>query len=370
MNKKLIVLLLSGLLYSITGCNKPKDHALEPIKAFSIDFNWGEGGPNAFPAPGLCADANPEEHIRWYQDMGCNMIQTFAVSCNGYAWYKNGVIPEQPGLKYDFLTDMVKLGHERNIKVFGYFCVGANTKWGLDHPDLSYGIPSDPHIPFTTQYLDYLCAAIQDALNKTKMDGFMLDWIWNPGATMEPYPPLKWLDCEQEMFAELMDKPFPGKEKITPEIETEFRRKSIARCWKRIYETAKKENPKCLIWVTCCQMSSNDLVDSDIFKEADILMNEEGNVANVESIRNRVGEHTRLLTCLALWNKQDPAVIILQAMKANIGLYGFTKPHQNSLLPPIDTYLAKPVDEFKGDDRNIAFFSRIFNGLNISYVAK
>lgn len=28
------------------------------------------------------------------------------------------------------------------MKVFGYFCVGANTKWGLDHPDQSYGSQS------------------------------------------------------------------------------------------------------------------------------------------------------------------------------------------------------------------------------------
>lgn len=30
----------------------------------------------------------------------------------------------------------------KNMKVFGYYCVGTNTKWGLDHPDLSYGTPA------------------------------------------------------------------------------------------------------------------------------------------------------------------------------------------------------------------------------------
>ena len=43
------------------------------------------------------------------------------------------------------------------MKVMGYFCVGANTLWGQTHPDLSYGTPSAPHIPFTDRYLDYLC---------------------------------------------------------------------------------------------------------------------------------------------------------------------------------------------------------------------
>ena len=350
------------------GC-KDNKHALnEPIKAFDIDFNWGEGGPNAFAKPGLWANANPSEHIKWYEDLGCNTVQTFAVSCNGYAWYKNGIIPEQPGLKYDFLTDMVRLGHKKNMKVFGYFCAGANTKWGLDHPDLSYGIPSNPHIPFTTQYLDYLCASIEDAIRKTKMDGFMVDWIWNPGTPLEPYPPLKWIACEQIMFNELMNLPFPGIDKITPEIENQFRRKAIDRCWKRIRETAKKADPDCLIWLTCCQVTSKDVVGSNMFKEADLLMNEGGDLAGVESIRNMVGEHTRLLTCLANWNKQDAAEIVPGAIKANIGLYGFTKAGANSLLPSIDSFLSKAVDSFQGDDRNIAALARAYKGLSSEYI--
>jgi hypothetical protein len=367
---KLSFFLLIILSLSICGCKDKRSVLVEPIKAFDIDFNWGEGGPNGFAKPGLWADANPAEHIKWYEDLGCNVIQTFAVSCNGYAWYKNGIVPEQPGLKYDFLTDMVKLGHKKKMKVFGYFCAGANTKWGLDHPELSYGIPSTPHIPFTNQYLDYLCSSIEDALKKTKMDGFMIDWIWNPGAAMEPYPPLKWLECEQVMFNELMDKPFPGIDKITSEIEQEFRRKAIDRCWKRIRETAKRTDPDCMIWVTCSQVTSKDVIGSAMFREADMLMNEGGDLTNVEAIRGMVGEHTSLMTCLANWNKQDAAEIVPGAIKANIGLYGFTKPTVNSLLPPVDLYLSLPVDSFKGDDRNIAALARAYNGLSSDYVSK
>ncbi len=367
MNRKFafLVLIASCLL---TSCSERKAAFPDPIKAFDIDFNWGEGGPNAFPRPGLWADANPAEHVKWYEDLGCNVIQTFAVSCNGYAWYKNGIIPEQPGLKYDFLTEMVRLGHQKNMKVFGYFCAGANTKWGIDHPDLSYGIPSNPHIPFTTQYLDYLCASIADAIKKTKMDGFMIDWLWNPGATMEPYPPLKWIDCEKNMFAELMNEPFPGIEKITPEIEHQFRRKAIDRCWNRIHEITKKTDPDCLIWLTCCQVTGKDVVGSQMFKEADLLMNEGGDLESVEAIRSMVGQHTRLLTCLANWNKQDAAAIVPGAMKANIGLYGFTKAGTNSLLPDIDSFLSKPVDSFTGDSRNIAALARAYKGLSSKFV--
>ena len=62
----------------------------------------------------------------------------------------------------------------------GYFCVGANSKWGTDHPELSYGTPATLHIPFTDEYLDYLAQSMGDAMKKTGMDGTMIDWVWNP----------------------------------------------------------------------------------------------------------------------------------------------------------------------------------------------
>ena len=354
----------------IYGCSNNSKKTEQLIKAYDIDFNWGPGGPNGFAKPGLWADANPSDHVSWYADLGCNVIQSFAVSCNGYAWYKNGIVPEQPGLKYDFLTEQVKLAHEKNIRVFGYFCAGSNTRWGQEHPDLSYGIPSNPHIPYTTTYLDFLCASIEDAIKKTGIDGVFIDWLWNPGATMEPYPPLKWLVCEQQMFVELMNQPFPGKDKITSEIELQFRRKAIDRCWKRIRSTVKKTNPDCIIWLTSCQLTSKDIAGSDMLKEVYWVLNEAGDIATTSSVPTMLGSQTRLVTCLANWNGQDPTKIIPAAIKENVGVYGFTKPVLGSLMPPVDYYLSKPVDSLKGDERNIAVLARAFKNLPFEYVKK
>ncbi len=369
--KKKSLLIVSILISLLIGCKSiANKEGQEPIKAYNIDFNWGEGGLNGFARPGLWADANPEGHVNWYADLGCNVIQSFAVSCNGYAWYKNGFVPEQPGLKYDFLTEQVKLAHKKNMKVFGYFCAGSNTKWSLEHPDLSYGIPSSPHIPYTTPYLNYLCTSVEDAIKKTDMDGVFIDWLWNPGTTMEPYPPLKWMDCEQVMYKELMGQSFPGKDKITLEIELLFRRKAIDRCWKRIRETVKKTKPSCLIWLTSCQLTSKDIAGSDMLKEVDLVLNEAGDIATTESVRSMLGKHTRLVTCLANWNGQDPAKVIPAAIKENVGLYGFTKPVIGSLMPPVDYYLSLPVDSLKGDEKNIAVLVRAYKNLPLDYVKK
>ncbi len=368
MKKHTIFLFIAAIIaaFGLTNC---RDNSKKIIKAYDIDFNWGPGGAHGFAEPGLWADAKPEEHIKWYEDFGCNVVQTFAVSCNGYAWYKNGVVPEQPGLKYDFLPEMVRLGHERNMKIFGYFCAGANNRWEELHPDLCYQM-NGQQIPFTTKYLDYLCASIEDAIIKTGIDGFMLDWLYNPGGGREPLLPLRWLLCEQEMYKELMGESFPGKEKITSEIELEFRRKTIDRAWNRIRETAKKADPECIIWLTSYELNSPEYAGLSLLKEADWVMNEAGDVSRTESVNNLVGANTKLITCLANWNKQDPLEVVSHAQNNNIGLYGFTKPVVGNGMKPIDYYLSNPIDKYEKDERNIAVLIRLYNGLPMDYVKK
>lgn len=333
---------------------------IKDIKSYCIDFNWGPGGPNGFPKPGLWADADPVEHVAWYKAMGANVIQTFAVSCNGYAWYKNGKVPEQPGLRHDFLTEMVQLGHKEGMLVMGYFCIGANTKWGQDHPELSYGTPSNRHIPYTDEYLAYLSMAIGDAVRKTGIDGFMIDWFYQPERK-------NWKDCEKELYEQLMGEAYPGDDKLSKEKELEYSRKALDRAWKTIHKAAKDANPECIIWLTAFNPTHPHIVNSRMFKEVDWLMNEGGDLERIRAIKPMVGKHTRLITCLANWNGQEATTVVPAALKEGVGLYGFAKPGANSLLP-LESLLARPVKELKGDDRNIAVLARAYHGAPIDSV--
>ena len=331
------------------------------IKAYDIDFNWGPGGLNAFPKPGLWAEADPAEHVAWYKALGCNVIQSFCVSCNGYAWYKNGFVSEQPGLKHDFLPEMVKLAHKENMLVLGYFCAGSNTRWGQTRPELSYGIPSEPHIPYTDEYLAYLDSAIRDAVKKTGMDGFMIDWLRMP--TSRKSNGNLWLECEKKLYAQLMGEPFPGEQKISKEKVTEYGRRAVDRCWQTIRKAAKESDPNCIVWLTCCDVNDPHIINSRALKETDWLLNEAGDQKRTEDARRMIGSHTRLITCLAAWNKQDPAVIVPEARKAGIGLYGFTKPTEGDLKKPVSWYLSQKPEDLKGDERNIAFLARVYLGV-------
>jgi hypothetical protein len=358
--------MVSFLFLSCTG----RDDADEAVKAYDIDFNWGEGGAHGFARPGLWADADPAKHVEWYAALGCNVIQSFAVSCNGYAWYKNGIVPEQPGLQHDFLTEQVRLARQKNMKVIGYFCVGANNKWEEDHPDLCYRMDGQ-QIPLTRQYLDYLCASIDDAIRKTDIDGIMLDWFYNPGGGRDPLPPLRWLPCEEEMYSELMDEKFPGRENITEDLSLAFRRKAIGRAWNRIRETAKRAKPECIIWLTAYEVESREYEGNTLLKEVDWLMNEAGDSKRTQAMKELVGPRTKLITCLANWNGQNPLETVPDALSRGVGLYGFTKPAPgSSMMPPVDYYLSASVDTLKGDALNIAVLARCFNNLPLDYVKR
>ena len=106
-----------------------------------------------------------------------------------------------------------------------------------------------------------------------------------------------------------------------------------------------------------------------MLKEVDWVLNEAGDIATTESVRSML-EDTKLVTCLANWNGQDPAMVIPAAIKENVGLYGFTKPVAGSMMPPVDYYLSNPVDSLKGDERNIAVLASAYNDLPFDYVKK
>jgi uncharacterized lipoprotein YddW (UPF0748 family) len=361
----MILEMIGGLSAAENPSAKAPGQSAE-IKSYCLDFNWAattrRRAPKQFASPGTWAEAGPAAHVAWYKAMGANVIQTFCVSTNGHAWYKNGFAPEQPGLKYDFLPEVVKLGHKEGMRVFGYFCISSNPVWGNAHPEQSYGTPTTYHIPFTDEYLAYLSSSISDAVHKTGIDGFMIDWLWMPnrGSTEG-----KWLDSEKMLYTQLMGEAFPGEDKLSKEQDLAYSRKAIDRCWKAIRKAAKDASPDCIIWLTSNNINHPHVINSDMYKEADWLMNESGDKRGIDAVRKMVGPHTRLITCLARWNGQDATKVVPEALAAGIGLYGFTVPRNDGGTVPLEEILSRPVSELKGDDRNIAVLARAFHGASI-----
>lgn len=344
---------------------RPAAREIAEIKAYCLDFNW-IGGRRAAP-PGHWSAADPAEHVAWYRTLGANVIQTFAVSKNGYAWYKDGVVPEQPGLEHDFLREVVRLGHAEGMLVMGYFVIATNPRWGRENPDYSYGTPADYHLPYTDRYLAFLAASIDDAVRNTGIDGFMIDWLWQPRRRSTGG---RWIDSEKALYEQLMGEPFPGEDQLTPAQDLAYSRKAIDRAWRTIRDAARNANPDVIIWLTVNNIRHPHVVDSAMYQEADWIMNEAGDMRGVNAVRPMIGEHARLLTCLAAWNRADATQVVPQALEAGVGLYGFTRPRTAGGLVPLEPILSRPVSELRGDDRNIAVLARAYHGVPIDAVWK
>jgi len=318
------------------------------IKAFCVDFNWG---PDGFAPPGMYTKASAKEHVEWYRKLGVNTIQTFCVSCPGYAWYRSEIAPVQPGMQGDFLKEITDLGHAAGMKVMGYFCIGANTHWNEKHPDLSHPLPSSIAIPFTTEYLDYLDKVISEALKKTGIDGFMIDWVFN-ASHFYPDKKYQWLECEKKMYQELFNQPFPGDAAMDAAKTNEFNRRALERCWERIHKATKAAKPGCVIWLSCYDLQHPQVIGSKMLQEIDWLMNEHPDPAKLEAARAAVGPQTKLIQCICGWGDQhDAAKIIADPKFAGVGLYGFARPDPNTTLPPEDN---------SGNARNIAAMRAAF----------
>lgn len=350
------------------AASAPDASSIKEIKAYCLDFNWvGSGRRKYFAPPGTWAkEADPAAHVAWYKQLGANVIQTFCLPNNGYAWYKNGVVPEQPRLKHDFLPEVVRLGHKEGMLVFGYFCAQANGKWCDDNPDQTYG-NGGHSIVFTDEYLAYLSRAIEDAVKKTGIDGFMVDWMWMPSRRATEG---KWIDAEKKLYKQLMGEEFPGAEKLANHQDRAYSRKAIDRCWRAIRTAAKRANPDCIIWLTVNNLRHHHIAGSDMLKEVDWLMNEAGDMASINHAKSMIGENTRLVTCLAAWNGQDAAKVVPEALAAGVGLYGFTMPKTGGGLVPLEPIFQKQFSEMVGDERNIAMMARAYNGFSMDAVWK
>ena len=321
------------------------------IKAFCIDFNWG---PDGFAPPGMYAGASAEKHLAWYRALGVNTIQTFCVSCPGYAWYNSKVAPVQPGMQGEFLKDLVRLGHTAGMRVMGYFCIGANSYWDEQHPDLSHRFPNAISIPFTLPYLNYLERVIYEAVKETGIDGFMIDWVYN-ASHLYPDRHYTWLECEKKMYQDLFGEAFPGEEAMDEGRIHEFNKRATERCWDHIRCAAKSANPDCILWLTCYDLQHPMLKGSRMLREVDWIMNEHPDTEKLARLREAIGAHTQIIQCICGWGDQHDAEKILHdAAFDTLGLYGFARPDPETTLPP---------DDDSGNARNIAAMRKAFRAL-------
>jgi len=277
----------------------------------------------------MFTSADPARHVQWYLDLGCNTIQTFCVSFNGYAWYSDSAVaPVNPGLeRRNFLAEVCRLAHRRNLAVMGYFTFGNNPVWEARFPELGKQEGVDYiRIPASTEWLDYFCRQVVDALKKTEVDGFMVDWV-------RPVQHKVWVPVEKRMWKELMEEDFPVLSVPLEEEVLEFDRRAMARAWRHIRQAVQSVRPA-LIWTNHPFIpAERPLWEGHVLlKEVDWVLNEDPDLGWLEWLSRQVGPHTTIVQNLCGWATHDAAVWE-KVDTGRYGLYGFAQADPESTFP-------------------------------------
>lgn len=289
--------------------------------AFCIDFNWDR--LDRFSSPGLFGAADPIQHIDWYESLGVDVVQSFFATVNGYSWYHSDLMPSTPGADR-FMTRLSELARLRGMRPFGYFAPGGNLQWQREHPEESRDIPGLWHIPFTERYTDFCAHLIREALDRVDVDGFMIDWLWNP----DPI----WTPVERDLYVELFHEPFPAS--LPPnDVVEEYGRRAVQRMWDTIRDTAKDHSPSTVLWLSCNDLTHPQLTGVSVIREADWLMNEHPDAEALELVRSLKGPDAHLMQCVCGWGAQHDAAEILRMGIPDVGYYGFARAEETSTLP-------------------------------------
>ena len=65
--------------------------------------------------------------------------------------------------------------------------------------------------------------------------------------------------------------------------------------------------------------------------------------------------------------RRIPTAIVPAALKEGIGLYGFTRPQADSLVP-LEPCLTQPLRKLSGDARNLGALARAYHGVSLDSV--
>jgi hypothetical protein len=178
----------------------------------------------------------------------------------------------------------------------------------------------------TLEYLDYFCRCVEDALKKTGVDGFMIDWV-------RPTQHKKWLGCEKAMWRQLLGETFPESGSPSAEAVLRFDRLAIERAWRHI-TWAVRGTRRATIWTNHPILKAEYPLweGHRLLKEVDWLLNESPELENLDWLRKQVGPNTLIVQNLCGWEGHDAAAWKKVDTKS-FGLYGFAKADAKTTLP-------------------------------------
>lgn len=198
--------------------------------------------------PDVGSDFDPEEFARMLQEAHVDSINVFSKCHHGYCYYPTKVGQPHPSLKRDLLGEMVEALHKHGIRCIAYTTVVWDELAASTHPEwrqvdqegkLIGRAPLESrgwqYLCLNAQeYLDYVCAQVEEVLTLYEVDGIWYDIIVQHPSGCFCH------NCQKSMRAKGLR--IDSKEdRLTHNLEVE------RQAMKRLYDTVKAKRPDALV---------------------------------------------------------------------------------------------------------------------------
>ena len=216
-------------------------------REYCFDFNWVDKLHDHVKPLSDYAQLSAQQEIQDLLDIHSDSLMVFCMSISGYMFYDSKVGKRHPTLKYDYLKEMIRLGHEKGIAMELYvptmwadYLIEQHPDWGMRNPDgtlftAAYGgYHPDPNSPAADWYVE----VIRELIPSYGGDGFFAD-----GITFTKYGQSEYT---VKKFKQDMGRDYPVSLESDPDWRATLRWeiKQIDAWWQKLRSAIKERDPR------------------------------------------------------------------------------------------------------------------------------
>jgi hypothetical protein len=219
----------------------------ESYREYCFDFNWVDKLEGHVKPLSNYAHVNAASEVDDLVKIESDSLMVFCMSISGYMFYNSKAGVRHPSLQYDYLKEIIRLGHEKGIAMELYvptmwadYLIQQHADWGLRNPDGSLytasfgGYHPDLNSPAADWYVD----VIRELIPAYGGDGFFAD-----GITFLKYGQSEFT---VKKFKQDMGRPYPTSLASDPDWRATLRWeiKQIDGYWQKLRNAIREQGPR------------------------------------------------------------------------------------------------------------------------------
>lgn len=214
---------------------------------YCFDFNWVDRLDRDGKPLADYSKLSARDHIQQLVEMHADSLMVFTMSISGYMFYDSKVGERHPTLQYDYLKEMIRLGHAKGIAMELYVptmwadrLIQKHPSWGMRTPqgDLYTGAYGGYHPDINSPAADWYVEVIRELIPAYQGDAFFAD-----GISFMEYGQSEYT---VKRFREEMNRDYPRSLAEDPDWRATVRWEmaQIDRYWNKLKRAVKERDPK------------------------------------------------------------------------------------------------------------------------------